>query len=238
MTADADLIQGSDEWKIARCGSLGASTLYEALARTKSGWGAGRDNKKAELVLERITGQPREIFKSAAMEMGNEREPAARLAYHLYSGNHVVDVVGLCRHPHIIGAHASPDGLVGDDGLLEIKCPQPAAHMDTLVRGVIPQKYQYQMLWEMACTGRQWCDYVSYNPDFPGRLSLWISRCKRDQAKIEWLETQVTTFLKEVDAAEMEMLHLSEGPMPLRSKSFTETFADVMWVDKAEKKPT
>lgn len=229
---DADLIQGSDEWKLARCGSLGASTLHEALARTKSGWGASRDNKKAELVLERITGQPREIFKSAAMETGNEREPEARLAYHLYSGNATVDLVGLVRHPRIVGAHASPDGLVGQDGLVQIKCPQPAAHLDTIVRGMIPQKYQYQMLWEMACTGRQWCDYVSYNPDFPGRLSMWIKRCQRDQPKIDWLEEQVRTFLGEVDQAEAAMREMSEGEWPLRAQTMAETFANVVWDPK------
>lgn len=195
-----NLIQGSSEWLAARAGSLGASQVHEALAKTKSGgYGAGRANVMAALICERLTGQPSEGFKSAAMLHGTETEPFARAAYAAARGVEVVEV-GLIRHPEIIGTHASPDGLVGDDGLLEIKCPQTATHLDTLLTGTIPAKYVTQMQWQMTVCGRAWCDFASFDPRMPPEMRLFTQRVERDVSVILELETEVAAFLAELDA--------------------------------------
>lgn len=194
---DELLIQGSREWVAARVGSLGASRLQEAIARTKTGFGAGRANLMAELICERLTGTPADKFITQAMQAGTETEPEARSAYEFYRGV-TVETVGLVRHPKIEQSHASPDGLVGDDGLIEIKCPQPAAHMETLLGQEVPAKYQTQMMWQMACAGRAWCDYCSYNPSFPENMRLFIKRLHRDDKRISELETEVAGFLLEM----------------------------------------
>ena len=192
-----DLIQGSDEWRQARVGSLGASRIADAIARTKTGYGASRANLMAELICERLTGQPAPTFVSAAMQHGTETEPEARNAYSFYSGN-TVEQVGLIRHPTIEQSHASPDGLIGEDGMVEIKCPQPAAHLDTLTAQEIPAKYITQMMWQMACSGRQWVDYVSYSPSFPENMRLFIKRLPRDDKRIAELESEIAAFLLEM----------------------------------------
>lgn len=192
-----NLVQGTDEWRQARVGSLGASRLQDAIARTKTGYGASRANLMAELVCERLTGQPATSFISAAMQHGTETEPEARAAYCFYTG-HTVEEVGLIRHPKIEQSHASPDGLIGDDGMLEIKCPQPAAHLETLTSQEVPTKYMTQMMWQMACSGRQWVDYVSYSQSFPENMRLFIKRVARDEKRIAELESEVAAFLLEM----------------------------------------
>jgi putative phage-type endonuclease len=194
---DEHLVQGSEEWISARVGSLGASRLQEAIARTKTGYGAGRANLMAELICERLTGQAAEKFISQAMQHGTETEPEARAAYCFYTGRNVEEV-GIVRHPKIEQSHASPDGLVDSDGLLEIKCPQAAAHLETLLGQKVPEKYLTQMLWQLACTGRSYCDYVSYNPSFPENMRLFIKRVERDNARINELETEVASFMLEL----------------------------------------
>lgn len=192
-----ELIQGTDEWRAARVGSLGASRLADAIARTKTGYGASRANLMAELICERLTGKPATTFISAAMQHGTETEPEARDAYSFYSG-HTVEQVGLIRHPKIEQSHASPDGLIGDDGMLEIKCPQPAAHLETLTSQEVPTKYLTQMMWQLACSGRQWVDYVSYSPSFPEHMRLFVKRIPRDNKRIAELESEVASFLLEM----------------------------------------
>lgn len=194
-----NLIQRSPEWFAARCGSLGASSLHEALARTKSGFGASRANCMARLVVERITGQPVETYQNAAMLHGIEYEAEARAAYS-FRNDVEVQEIGLVRHPTLAGTHASPDGLVGVDGLVEIKAPQPAAHLATLLGEAIPEKYVLQAMWQMRCTGRQWCDFVSYSPAFPESMRLFVHRFKFDPVLVGSLETDVRNFLAEVDA--------------------------------------
>lgn len=197
---DAALIQRSPEWLAARVGSLGASQIHEALARTKTGWGASRANLRARLVVERLTGKPLDTFQSQAMLTGIEREPEARAAYAFERDVDVVEV-GLIRHPSIPRTHASPDGLVGDDGMVELKAPQPAAHLELLTERAIPEKYVLQCLWQMACAGRAWVDFASYNPDFPERMRLWVRRIDRNDERIAEMEREVKRFLSEVDEA-------------------------------------
>lgn len=196
---DAAIIQRSPEWFAARCGSLGASQLADALAKTKSGWGASRANLRAKLVVERLTGQQEEGFSSAAMIWGVEKEDEARIAYSFVTGHDVTEV-GLYKHPTIIGSHASPDGLVGDDGCIEIKCPNSATHIETLKSNQVAHKYLLQMQWQMACADRQWCDFVSFDPRMPDHLMLYIQRVQRDDDMLAILESEVGTFLAEVDA--------------------------------------
>lgn len=181
-----------------RAGSLGASQVALALAKTKTGWGASRADVMSRLIAERLTGEPMDSYQSIDMLRGIEREPEAIVTYEFQSDNEV-QPSELVRHPRIDGTHASPDGFIGDDGLLEVKSPKVSTHIETLITGKIPDKYIVQMLWQMACTGRKWCDHVSYNPDMPPSMQLWIKRIERDDKRIAQLEADVETFLEELE---------------------------------------
>ena len=193
------MIQGSDEWFAARLGKVTASRIADLMARTKTGWGAGRANYMAELLCERLTGQTADRFTNAAMQWGTDTEPQARAAYEFLSGNAVAEV-GFVDHPRIAMSGASPDGLVGDDGLVEIKCPNTATHIETLLSETVPGKYRMQMLWQMACTGRGWCDFVSFDPRLPGDMQLWLCRITPAAGEIDAVESAVAEFLAELDA--------------------------------------
>lgn len=210
--SDINLIQGSQEWLAARAGSLGASRVADAIAKTKTGWGASRANLMAELIAERLTGQPAETFKNGAMQWGNDKEPDARAAYSFFADVDVTEI-GIVRHPLIEGTHASPDGLVGDAGLVEIKCPNTATHIDMLLGQKVPAKYVTQMQWQMACTGRHWCDFVSFDPRMPEAMRLFVARVTRDETVIADLEREVSVFLAELagKVAELRLLFSTEA---------------------------
>lgn len=193
-----DLIQGSDEWLAARCGKVTASRMADLLAKTKTGYGASRANYMAELIAERLTGQPAERFTSPAMQWGTANESDARSAYEFHADCDVAEV-GFVPHPGILMAGASPDGLVGTDGLVEIKCPNTATHIDTLLSSVVAGKYITQMQFQMACTGRHWCDFVSFDPRMPVDLRLFVRRIVRDDAAIADMEAEIVKFLTELD---------------------------------------
>jgi predicted phage-related endonuclease len=192
------LQQGTDAWRQARCGSIGASDAPRVVRRTKTGYSADRDSLMASKVLERLTGVPVEIFKTAAMLQGTAREPEARMLYEMVRGVEVEEV-GLVPHPFVKASHASPDGYVSGTGLIEIKCPLPAAHLDTLLTETISNDHLVQMAWQMACTGRHFCDFVSFNPDFPAPMQLWISRVNRDPRLIGELESEIRQFIRELE---------------------------------------
>lgn len=196
-----DCEQRSPEWYSARCGSLGASSIADALSKLKDGKtpGATSTNLRAKLVVERLTGIHEDGYRSAAMQFGADTEDAARMAYEAHTGI-FVEQVGLVKHPTIEGTHASPDGLVGDDGLVEIKCPNSATHIDTLRTEKIPTKYLYQMQWQMRCTDRKWCDFVSFDIRLKGSKMLFIKRVYRDDELIARLESEVIRFLEAVQA--------------------------------------
>jgi putative phage-type endonuclease len=200
-----DIIQRSDDWYKARCGSLGASQLNEALATTKGGWGASRETIKNKIIAERLTGIPSDNYVNAAMQFGIDNEDAARKAYEAYAGV-FVDEMGIAKHPVLLHTHASPDGLVGEDGLIEIKVPNTTTHIETLKSQKVPSKYMNQMLWQMRCIDRQWCDYVSFDPRLPEHLQLFVKRVERDDAAIAELEAKVAEFLTEVEG-EIEELN-------------------------------
>jgi hypothetical protein len=193
------LQQGTDEWRQARCGSVGASDAPRVVRRLKSGgFSADRESLLAEKVLERLTNVPFQIPKTFAMLQGTAREPDARLLYELVKGVEV-EQVGLVPHPLLAGSHASPDGYVGALGLIEIKCPMPPQHLDTLIGEAISGDHFTQMQWQMACTGRHWCDYTSYSSDFPPKMQMWVKRVQRDAKFIGELEREIAQFIKEVD---------------------------------------
>ena len=193
------MLQGTDEWRQARCGSVGASDAPRVVRRTKTGYSADRESLMAEKVLERLTNTPVEIFKTQAMLQGTAREPEARLLYQMVRGVEVEEA-GLVTHPFVKGSHASPDGYVtGISGLIEIKSPLPAAHLNTLLTETISEPHIVQMQWQMACTGRSWCDFVSFNPDFPPAMQLWIKRVNQDAKFIGELEREIMTFVKELE---------------------------------------
>jgi putative phage-type endonuclease len=190
--------QRSPEWFAARLGKVTASRVADVIAKTKSGWGASRANYAAQLVAERLTGTAAESFTNAAMQWGCDFEAEARRAYAFYVDADVAEEA-FTPHPTITMAGASPDGLIGADGLLELKCPNTATHIQTLLGGIVPEKYVTQMMFQMACTGRQWCDFASYDPRLPESMKLFVKRVDRDDAKIAELEAHVIDFLGEVE---------------------------------------
>ena len=192
-----EIIQGSPEWKALRCGKVTASRVADVVAKTKTGYSASRANYLAQLIAERLTGTPAESYTNAAMQHGVDTEPEARAAYEFYQGV-TVDQVAFVPHPKIDQAGASPDGLVNDDGLVEIKCPNTATHLETLLGQAVPAKYADQMQFQMACTGRKWCDFVSYDPRMPEHMRLFIRRVARDDKRINELETEIAGFLLEM----------------------------------------
>jgi putative phage-type endonuclease len=190
--------QRSDQWFAARIGKVTASKVADVIAKTQSGFAASRANYMAQLVCERLTGQREEFFISGAMQHGTDTEPLARAAY-VSRYDVLVDEVGFVPHPSIEMAGASPDGLVGDDGLLEIKCPNTATHIDTLLTQTVPSKYNTQMQFQMACTGRSWCDFVSFDNRLPEELQLFVKRVPRDDVFIKQTEDAIVKFLAELD---------------------------------------
>jgi len=190
--------QGTDAWFEARIGKVTASRVADVIAKTKTGYSATRDNYMAQLVCERLTKQKAEGFTNAAMQHGTETEPLARLSYEV-AQNVLVDEVGFVPHPSIEMAGASPDGLVNDDGLIEIKCPNTATHIETLLSQTVPGKYNTQMQFQMACTGRKWCDFVSFDNRLPHELQLFVKRVPRDDEFIKQIEAEIVQFLAELD---------------------------------------
>lgn len=191
--------QGSAEWLALRCGKVTASRVSDVIAKTKSGWGASRANYMGELIAERLTGVPAEKYSNAAMQWGTETEAKACAAYQFYHGGNV-QPASFYEHPSIPMAGASPDRLINEDGLLECKCPNTSTHIDTLLGQAVPSKYIWQVQFQLACTGRQWADFVSFDPRLPENMSLFVQRVTRDDEAIEYLEKEIKVFLSELDA--------------------------------------
>lgn len=194
-----DFPQGSEEWRAARAGLVTASRMCDVVAKIKTGEAAARRDYRAQLVVEILTGLPQEDgFMNDEMRWGVEQEPFARSAYEV-AAEVLVDKVGLVLHPTIDRAAASPDGLVGADGVLELKCPKTATHLQYLMDGALPSKYEPQVMWQLACTGRQWADFVSFDPRLPEKMRLFRVRVPRNEKRIAELEAEVLSFLKDLD---------------------------------------
>lgn len=194
-------LQNSAEWLEARCGLVTASRMGDVLAKLKrkDGESAARYNYKVQLLCEGLTGRTTEQYVSPEMLWGIENEPLARTAYEIQTGNEV-ELTGLWLHPRIDRSAASPDGLIGKDGLVEFKAPKTSTHIEYLLAGVVPDEYEPQMAWQMACTGRKWVDFVSYDNRLPEHLQLFIVRLPRDDKRIAELEAEVEAFIGEIDA--------------------------------------
>ncbi len=192
-----EIVQGTDEWKMLRLGKATASRIKDIIAKTQKGYSTSRDKYMTQLLLERLTGTVAESYSDAAMAHGVEQEPFARAAYEA-AKSVMVDQVAFINHPTIEMAGASPDGLVNDDGLVELKCPMSHTHLESLLGGLDDQ-YKVQVQWQMACTGRKWTDLCSFDPRFPAELQLVIKRFERDDAYIATLEKEVIKFLTELD---------------------------------------
>lgn len=190
--------QRTEEWYAARLGKVTASRVADIIAKTKTGYSTSRANYMAELICERLTGVRGDFYMNAAMQWGVEKEPEARAVYEAQTGSLVTEV-GFTPHNLIKSAGASPDGLVGNDGLVEFKCPITATHLDTILTETVPGRYATQMQWQMACTGRQWCDFVSYDPRLPEELRLFVKRAPRDESVVSMLEREVQSFLNELN---------------------------------------
>jgi putative phage-type endonuclease len=196
---ETEIIQGSTEWFYQRLGKVTASRVADVIAKTKTGYSTSRDNYMAQLVVERLTFTKTESYTNAAMQWGTDTEPFARAAYEATHGV-MVEEVGFVRHPSIEWAGASPDGLVGDDGCIEIKCPNTLTMIETLLSQKVPGKYFTQMQFQLACTGRKWCDYVVFDPRMPAKAQLFVKRVDRDDTYIAEIEAEIVKFLAEVES--------------------------------------
>lgn len=188
--------QRTEEWFAARCGKVTASRMKDIIAKSDT---AAYRNYQAEIISERLSGRPAESYSSREMQRGTELEPKARAVYLLETGSDVSET-GLIPHPSIANSGASPDGLVDSDGLLEIKCPNTATHIDFLLHRQPKREYILQMQWQMACTGRLWCDFVSYDDRLPEPHAYACIRIMRDPETIGRLEQAATDFLAEAEA--------------------------------------
>lgn len=211
--------QGTQEWLALRAGKVTASRVKDVLATIKSGEAVARRDYRTQIVTEILTGAPvSDGFTNDAMRWGTEQEPMARSAYEVFTGK-MVEVVGFVLHPTVARSGCSPDGLLGWDGndtlegIVQFKCPKTSTHLDYILDGRVPTNYHPQMLWEMACTGAPWCDFVSYDPRVPEHLQLFIRRFPRDQKRIDEITKEVLEFLGDVDA----MLERLAGAAPVEA---------------------
>jgi len=202
--------QRTEEWFAARLGKVTASRVADLVGKTKTGYSATRDNYMAQLVVERLTQTKAESYTNAAMQWGTDQEPFARAAYEAAHGV-MVEEVGFVPHPSIEWAGASPDGLVGDDGLVEIKCPNTATMIETLLSQKVPGKYFIQMQFQLACTGRKWCDYVAFDPRMPAKAQMFVRRVDRDDEYIAHLEEEIAKFLVEVESQVQKLNEIIES---------------------------
>lgn len=203
--------QRSEEWFSARLGKATASRINDVMAKLKNGGeAAGRKNYRAQLVVERLTGQPVDSYTNGAMMWGCEHEDAARESYEFLTGN-AVEEVGFIDHPTIPMCGCSPDGLIGEEGCIEIKCPNTATHIEWMLAGGAPSEHINQMQWQMECTGRKWCDFVSYDPRMPVELQLFTVRIDRDEKRIEEIRAEVVKLLAEVDDTVNQLLAKMEA---------------------------
>lgn len=189
--------QGTEQWHLDRLGNATGSRFQDVIAKTRSGYSTSRKNYAVELALEIITGTRQDFYKSSAMEWGTETEPVARLEYELITGNEVEET-GFWKHD-ILPIGASPDGLVNKNGLLEIKCPNSATHLETLISGKVPRQYIAQVQGQLLITERDWADFVSYDPRMPENAKIKIIHVERDDEFIKELIYELEEFVKEVD---------------------------------------
>ena len=215
-----DCEQNSAKWIWARTGRITASRICDFMATLKRGGeAASRRDYRAELIAERLTGRAENRYVGKEMRYGSEQEPFARTAYEMRTEN-IVDQVGFVFHPRLDFSGASPDGLIREDGGLELKCPKTTTHLAYMAAGTVPKEYEYQMLWNMACTQREWWDFVSFDARLPEKLRLFIVRMSRDESRIGEIEREVITLNNEIDTI-CEQLGAEANLVPI--EAFTES---------------
>lgn len=197
--------QGTEAWLAERAGCATASRFSDVCAKIKTGEAATRRKYKMQVVTERLTGNPVKGYVNSSMMWGTETEPLARQAYEASTGE-IVEQVGFIKHLTIAYCGASSDGLIGDEGMIEIKCPESTTHLEWLETGKAPPEHMPQMQGQMWICDRKWVDFVSFDPRFPENLQLFIVRVQRDEEYIKTLEADVTKFLSEVDATVKRLL--------------------------------
>lgn len=194
-------IDDVESWLKARMGKCTASRVADAIRKTKTGWAASRGNYRMEIIAERLTGMRIEKFQSQAMMWGQQTEPDAVARYNAHSPNPVDTSSWFVPHPTVKDSGCSPDGLVGADGMVQIKCPETKTHIETLLSKEVDPDYIKQIQWEIACCGRQWSDFISYDPRLPQPLRMFVQRVYRDDGLIAQMESMVREFLSEIDSA-------------------------------------
>lgn len=198
MTDPRKVEQGSDEWRALRLGHVTASNVADVMAKGKSGEAVTRKKYKVKLLAERLTGASQDFYTNAAMEWGVEQEPYARMAYEV-ANDVLVDKTGFWPHETIKWVGVSPDGLVGSDGLVEIKCPNTTTHLDYILDDKVPSDYYKQIQCQLWVTGRSWCDFISFDPRLPQRNQLFVKRCFRDETLMVEMEAEIREFLQEIE---------------------------------------
>lgn len=197
--------QNSHEWLAERRGRITASRIANVMSTLKRGGeGADRKNYRTELIAERLSGRAEDHYTSPEMMWGTENEPYARAAYEIGCGV-MVDQVGFVLHPTMDFSGGSPDGLVGEDGMIEIKCGKTTTHLKWLMAGEVPEEHQDQILWNLCCTERKWCDFISFDPRLPDGLNIFIVRMQRDEKRIANIEAEVKLFNDQVDAVAADL---------------------------------
>jgi putative phage-type endonuclease len=196
--------QRTEEWYKSKLGNVGASRVADVIAKTKSGYSTSRRNYMMELILQRLTGKQADSFFSADMQRGIDLEPVAISVYEMQK-DVSVKPVGFIMHSKIERSGASPDGLINDDGQIEVKCPKPYNHLQTLLGNNPPNQYIPQIQWQLACTGRDWCDFISYSPDFDLNMQIKIIRVPKDNEYILMLENEISLFVDEMILLEKEI---------------------------------
>jgi putative phage-type endonuclease len=194
MSNYREVAQGTPEWILARLGCGTASRANDMCAAEST---AAYQNYLWELVAERETAQPAESYVNSDMERGTALEPIARAAYEAHTGTFVTQT-GFWLHPEIPYFGASPDGLVGDDGLIEIKCPRTSTHLRYRAEGKVPTKYKRQMMCQLVCTGRKWVDFVSFDDRVRQAKQLFVVRFEPKQEEIDEMMEQIKKFLDRV----------------------------------------
>lgn len=225
-----DCEQGSAQWLDARRGKITASRIgYVLDTLKKGGEGASRRNYRIELLAERLSGRTEDHYMSPEMLWGKELEPEARSGYEIDTGN-MVERVGFVLHPSFDYAGASPDGLVGADGGLEIKCPKTTTHIKWMLAGTVPEEHQAQCLWNMLCTDRMWWDFASYDPRLPDGLKLFTVRIERDESRIAKIEQEVVQFNDELEALadDLRKRIKSSPATPIDNRSELEQLNEMM----------
>jgi putative phage-type endonuclease len=243
-----DCEQGTPEWMQARCGKPTASKIGDTFSFLKRGDKKGAETAaraayKAAIVSEILTGHTSDTYVSSYMEHGTEMEPLARVAYER-KFDVMVETVGLVIHPAIERSAASPDGLVGDDGGIEIKCPQTATHLAYIFADELPAQYEPQVMWNLACTGRQWWDFVSFDPRLPRHQQLFVKRVYRDEMRFAEMELGVIQFLKEVDEMIARLNTLMPEPEQFKKQLHESlepeggiTDEDIAWINQKHEAP-